>query len=93
MQEYRWLLEEVRGSLDAQEFVDSMIRVGMIAVLVYWCHKVFQPFMDLMLWSVVLAVTLYPLHRRLVARLGGRQSWAATLLVVISSGHRYWFQP
>ena len=76
--------ERQHGPMSTHEFVDSMIRIGMIAVLVYWCHKVFQPFMDLMLWAVVLAVTLYPLHLRLTRRLNGKQSWAATLLVLIS---------
>ena len=76
--------ERIGGPMNSQEFVDSMIRVGMIAILVYWCHKVFQPFMNLMLWSLVLAVTLYPLHRRLTKRFNGKQAWAATVLVVIS---------
>jgi predicted PurR-regulated permease PerM len=37
-----------------------------------------------MLWSVILAVTLYPLHRRVRARLGGHDGWSATLLVLVA---------
>ena len=36
----------------------------------------------LMLWALVLAVALYPLHRSVAARLGGRQGRTATLIVV-----------
>lgn len=75
--------DRLDGAMSARDFVDSMIRVGLIAALVYWCHQIFEPFMNLMLWSVVLAVALYPLQRKLMARLGGRNGWAATLLVLI----------
>ncbi len=75
--------DRLEGAMSARDFVDSMIRVGLIAALVYWCHQIFQPFMNLMLWSVVLAVALYPLQRKLMTRLGGRNAWAATLLVLI----------
>jgi predicted PurR-regulated permease PerM len=43
---------------------------------------VFQPFLELMLWAVILAVTLYPLHSRL-QRTGPQQGYAATLVVVL----------
>jgi predicted PurR-regulated permease PerM len=45
--------------------------------------RIFAPFMGLMLWALILAVALYPLHRRLASMLGGRQGSAAALLVVI----------
>ena len=36
-----------------------------------------------MVWALILAVTLFPLHQMLAARLGGRQGWAATLLTLL----------
>jgi predicted PurR-regulated permease PerM len=36
-----------------------------------------------MLWAVILAVTLYPVHQMIAGRLGGKQGWAATVLVLI----------
>ena len=36
------------------------------------CYRVFSPFLVLMVWAVILAVTLYPLHQWLAARMGGR---------------------
>lgn len=64
--------------------LDVLIRAGLIAVLAVFCYRVFRPFLDLMLWSLILAVTLYPLHRRLKGHLGQSDARAATLLVLVA---------
>ena len=64
--------------------LDALIRAGLIAVLVIFCFRVFHPFLNLMLWSLILAVTLYPLHRMLMARMGNKDGRVATLLVLVS---------
>lgn len=50
--------------------LDTLIRAGLIVVLVLFCFEIFRPFRDLMLWSIILAITLYPLQERLRARWG-----------------------
>lgn len=69
-------------NLASRELMDTMIRFGVIVVVLFLCFRVFTPFMSLMVWALVLAVALYPLHQRLAGYLGGRQGRAATLLVV-----------
>ena len=49
----------------SHELLDVLIRAGLIAVLVLFCFQIFHPFLDLMLWSVILAITLYPLQAQL----------------------------
>lgn len=66
----------------SKDFMDGVIRIGLIALLVILCVDVFAPFANLMLWALILAIALYPLHRRLARRFGGRQGRAATLVVV-----------
>lgn len=67
----------------AGRLLDVLIRAGLILVLVLLCYQVFSPFVVLMEWALILAVTLYPLHLALAAKLGGRQGWAATLIALI----------
>jgi predicted PurR-regulated permease PerM len=62
--------------------MDLLIRVGLIAFVAILCARIFAPFTGLLLWALILAVALYPLHRGLASRLGGRQGAAATLLVI-----------
>jgi predicted PurR-regulated permease PerM len=64
-------------------FLDMFIKFGLILGLASFCFTVFSPFMNMMLWALILAVTLYPLHQRFAARLGGKQGRASTLLVLL----------
>ena len=70
----------------ARGLLDVLIRAGLIAALVLYSYRVFQPFMGLMLWSVILAITLYPLHGMLKGKLGNRDGLTATLIVVAVIG-------
>ena len=63
--------------------LDVLIRAGLILALALLCYRIFSPFLVLMVWALILAITLYPLHRGLAARLGGRKGWAATLITVL----------
>ncbi len=73
---------DVRQTLTSSEFMDTMIRLGVIGLLVVLCLQVFSPFVNLMIWALVLAVALYPLHQKLARRLKDRQGRAATVMVV-----------
>jgi predicted PurR-regulated permease PerM len=64
--------------------LDVLIRAGLAAGLVIYCYQVLRPFLYLMIWSVILAINLYPLQRILRAKLGGRDGRAATLIVLIA---------
>ena len=72
-------LEQARRS---RELLDVLIRAGLTAVLVVFCFQVFKPFLNLMLWAVILAITLYPLHLWFRAHIGNRNGWSATLIAV-----------
>ena len=62
---------------------DILIRVGLIAGLALLCFQVFSPFLKLMAWSIILAVTTYPLHQGLARRIGGRQGLASVIMVIV----------
>lgn len=64
--------------------LDVLIRAGLIAILVISCFNIFRPFLDLMLWAMILAITLYPLHNMLKRKLGNNDARAASLIVLIA---------
>src|SRR5215813_11016243 len=75
--------EPDREQRDAAGLLEVLIRAGLILALVLLCLQVFAPFLHLMVWAVILAVSLYPLHQALARRVGGRQGLAATAIVVL----------
>ena len=67
----------------SSELMDLLIRAGLTGVLAVLCYQVFSPFLSLMAWSIILAVTLYPLHQWLARGVRGKQWLASTILVII----------
>ena len=66
-------------TLASQRLLDVLIRAGVITVLAIFCYGVFRPFLNLVLWSLILAITLYPAHLWLRSKVGS-DGRAATLL-------------
>src|SRR5690348_9898162 len=48
------------------------------AVVFYLCWLMLEPFVDVLIWAAVLVVVFYPVHQRILARLG-RPGWSAAL--------------
>jgi len=71
---------EPRG---ASNLLEVFIRAGLIFALAVLCYQVFAPFLTLMVWAVILAVALYPLQQFLAAKMGGKQGFAASLIVIL----------
>ena len=63
--------------------IDVFIRACLILALAILCYDIFSPFVTLMAWALILAVSLYPAHQMFARRLGGRDGLAAILLVLI----------
>src|SRR6201993_1905544 len=66
----------------SRQLLDVLIRAGLIAVLAVFCFRIFAPFLNLMVWALILAITLYPLQVRLRAPLAGRDGLIATLIIL-----------
>ncbi|WP_243391671.1 AI-2E family transporter [Pseudohalioglobus lutimaris] len=77
-------LEKRNHPMTAAEFTDGLIRVSLILLMVVASFRVFSPFMNLMLWALILAVTIYPTHQKLTAKMGGKPGRAATVIVLIA---------
>ena len=56
-----------------------------LAIALYLCWQMLQPFVNVVLWATVLAVVFYPLHKRIREKVGSPAGAAilSTLLVVV----------
>jgi hypothetical protein len=71
------------GTLLGKELTHVIIQLTIIGFLLVMAYKIASPFLGLILWGLVLAVALYPLQRKLVKRIGGREGKSATIIVLI----------
>lgn len=66
-----------------QKVTETIIRLGVLALLVAWCFQILQPFIIPIVWGIIIAVAIYPLYERLVKLLRGRRNFAATLMTIL----------
>ena len=65
-----------------KELTHIVIQLSVIAFLLVMSYKIASPFLGLILWGLVLAVSLYPLQRKLVNKIGGSEGKSATIIVL-----------
>jgi predicted PurR-regulated permease PerM len=61
--------------------LETAIRLGLVALLLFWCFQVVRPFIQPVVWGVVLAIALQPAYLRLRHVLAGNSLAAAALLI------------
>jgi predicted PurR-regulated permease PerM len=64
-------------------FIEVAIRLGALALLLYWSLLLVSPFISIVIWSAVLSVALYPVFEWISLRLGGRRRLAAALVTIL----------
>lgn len=61
----------------------SFLQIGALLILLVMCFHIVRPFISIVVWALILAVAVYPLHVSMTARLGGRAKTSATIFVLI----------
>jgi predicted PurR-regulated permease PerM len=74
-----------RTPMDSRISVRWLALIGAILIALYLCWRIAQPFLDVLLWALVLAMVFNPVHRRIQARLQKPtlSAGVSTLLVVV----------
>ncbi len=60
---------------------DTIIRLLLLLALIAWCVLIIYPFANILLWSLILSIALYPLHNGLAKKLGGKPKLASFIIV------------
>jgi predicted PurR-regulated permease PerM len=59
------------------------IRLAFLGFILFLALSIIRPFVDIIVWSIVLAVALYPVFDWLANGLGGRRKLAAALITIL----------
>lgn len=60
---------------------DVTIRLFILILIVAWCLMILYPFVTIILWSVILAMAMNPLHNLLAKKMGGRPKLASFIII------------
>ncbi len=64
--------------------LEATIHIGVVVLLLYWCFKIGQPFIQIIVWGIIIAVAIHPGYHRLKSALNGRGRLAATLITLFA---------
>ena len=64
--------------------LEATIHIGLIVLLLYWCFKIGQPFIQIIVWGIIIAVAIHSGYNRLKSALRGRGRLAATLITIFA---------
>ncbi|MGR5121568.1 AI-2E family transporter [Vibrio harveyi] len=67
----------------SKQAIDAAIKIGAVALLIWWCFSILSPFIMLVVWGGIIAIALYPVMMSLHNRLGISKGKASALLSTI----------
>jgi predicted PurR-regulated permease PerM len=62
--------------------IEAALKLAVIAAIVATCFMIIKPFVPIVLWSIIIAVSLRPLQDKLATAMGGRGKLAAVLITL-----------
>ncbi len=65
------------------QMINTAIKLTAIAMVILWCFNILTPFLLPIIWGAILAVAIYPLFVKLVAKLGNRRKLASVLFSIL----------
>ena len=69
--------------IPSRQIFNIAIQFLALGLLLTWCFKILSPFISLVVWGVVLAVALYPLHQKLKKILKQRGTLASVIITLV----------
>lgn len=60
---------------------DTTIRLIILLLIIICSLMIMAPFANIILWSLILSIAFYSLHKSLSQRMGGRPKWASFIIV------------
>lgn len=62
---------------------DTTIRLFILLLIIAWCLLIIYPFVSIILWSLIFAMALYPLHSTLSKKIGGRPKLTSFIIILL----------
>jgi predicted PurR-regulated permease PerM len=63
--------------------IDTAIRISLVALLAYWSFLICKPFVVLLIWSIIIAVAIFPLFKKFETLFGEQKKLALILFTLL----------
>jgi len=68
---------------DSKKPVDVYIQIVLLSLLLLWSFYIVRPFVTIIMWSIIVAVSLYPFHQKIVKLFKGKKQGLVTSLFIL----------
>ena len=62
--------------------IDVTIRVSVLALIIYYSFEILGPFIQILIWSLIISIAIFPIQRKLSELLGNRKKISAALVTL-----------
>lgn len=66
-----------------EKIADTLIRLGVLFLLIGWCYDILKPFILIIVWAIVIAVALSPVYESIVKIFKGKKIMATIFLALL----------
>lgn len=70
------------SAFNFEKIVDTIIRLGVLALLLMWCFDILRPFVLILIWAIVIAIAIFPVHKFFVKIFRGKKILAVIVLTL-----------
>ncbi|PZX92230.1 AI-2E family transporter [Flavobacterium aquariorum] len=71
------------NSFNFEKIADTIIRLGVLFLLIGWCYDILKPFVLIIVWAIVIAVALSPVYEAIVKLFRGKKILATIFLALL----------
>ena len=71
----------MKNNITSINMYDNTIRLILLIMIIGLCLLIMYPFVSVILWSVVLAMSIYPLHKKLSKKMGGKPKLSSFIII------------
>ena len=68
---------------DSKNPVDIYIKIVLLSLLLLWSYNIVRPFVTIIIWSIIVAVSLYPFHQKLIKLFKGKKQGLVTSMFIL----------
>ena len=73
----------MKNEITSNNVYDTTIRLFILVLIVAWCLMIMYPFVSIILWSLILAIAMKPMHSLLARKMGGRPKLASIIIILL----------
>jgi len=62
--------------------IDLILKVGLLFLVIFFCFKILNPFIGILVWGLIIAIILFPLFQKLNSWLGKRNKLSSLIITL-----------